>query len=211
MALSYSDLEGIWINAGGDPAVASIAAAVALGESSGIPDNQNLHDSNGRGGTQSSWGLWQISDGTHTPFDGWSDPFVNAQHAVDKYTHANNTFSPWGAYTSGRYLDFIINGVPPNMNAGRGGRSPTPGSGMPNAAPPNGRNATPAANVMDPNTWLTPINRLVIDWANYIFFATVILAGLVFMFVGLMMMFSDHDNPGKLAKDFIIPPMEGEQ
>lgn len=104
---TYAELEGLWINAGGPRALAPIAAAIAEAESGGNSDAYNGHDSNGRGGTQVSAGLWQISNGTMTPVQGWSDPATNAKYAVGKYKGANNSFSPWGTYTSGAYKAYL--------------------------------------------------------------------------------------------------------
>ena len=109
---SYSQLEGLWDEAGGPSSVAPTMAAVAEAESGGRSDNNNYNDSNGRGGTQTSWGLWQISDGTHNmPVANIDDPLVNARAAVAKYRASG--FSPWGTYTSGAYRQFLQGNVPP--------------------------------------------------------------------------------------------------
>lgn len=122
---SYAQLEQLWINAGGPRSVAYIAAAIALAESTGCATSVNPNDSNGQGGTQTSWGLWQISNGTHSqPVPYILDPNVNARQAVVKYSEALNAgkpgFSPWGTYTSGAYKHYLNaattpdkNGVPP--------------------------------------------------------------------------------------------------
>lgn len=107
-AFTKAQLSQLWINAGGPSSVANIAGAIALAESTGFPNNNNYHDSNGRGGSQTSWGLWQISDGTHgMPVPNIDDPQVNARQAVIKYRGAHNTFQPWGTYTSGAYRQFL--------------------------------------------------------------------------------------------------------
>jgi hypothetical protein len=112
---SYAQLEQLWINAGGPAAAAPIAAAVALAESSGNPGATNPADNNG---TQTSWGLWQISNGTHAqPVPGILDPNVNAQQAVAKYKAEGNSFSPdWGTYTSGAYKAYLSPGTTPDPN-----------------------------------------------------------------------------------------------
>lgn len=108
---SYAELEGLWINAGGPASVAPIAAAIALAESGGCSTALNATDN---GGTQSSFGLWQISTGTHTaPSASWSNGAVNASLAVGKYKGAGNTFSPWGTYASGAYRAFLNGGTTP--------------------------------------------------------------------------------------------------
>jgi lysozyme-like protein len=112
---SYAQLEQLWINAGGPSAVAPIAAAIALAESSGNPQATNPNDN---GGTQTSWGLWQISNGTHAqPVPNILDPNVNAQQAVAKYKAEGNSFSPdWGTYDSGAYKAYLSPGTTPDPN-----------------------------------------------------------------------------------------------
>ena len=119
--LSYADLEGLWIKAGGAKNLAPLMAAIALAESSGRPDALNPNDNNG---TQSSFGLWQISNGTHQPpSPNWADPLENAKLAVAKYK--SQGIGAWGTYTSGIYKRFLRGHVPANLNVkgGSGGTS----------------------------------------------------------------------------------------
>jgi hypothetical protein len=117
---SYAQLEQLWINAGGAPSLAPVAAAIAEAESGGRSDANNYSDSNGQGGTQTSWGLWQISDGTHNmPVANIDDPAVNAQAAVAKYK-ASGGWSPWGTYTSGAYKAFLSGSTTPDPNVPAG-------------------------------------------------------------------------------------------
>ena len=103
--LKFSQLEQLWKQAGGPAAVAPIAAAIALAESSGNPQAINPNDNNG---TQTSWGLWQISNGTHAmPVPNILNPLVNARQAVAKYRGSGGTFRAWGTYNTGKYLDYL--------------------------------------------------------------------------------------------------------
>lgn len=119
--LTYSQLESVWIKAGGSKAMAPLMAAIALAESSGIAGNTNPTDNSG---TQTSWGLWQISDGTH----GWSyggdpyDPVNNARVAIMKL-HSQG-LTAWGTYSSGAYKTYYKGSVPPSQNIPSG---PNPG------------------------------------------------------------------------------------
>src|SRR5690348_12953318 len=101
--LNFDDLAKLWIAAGGPAQVAGTAAAIALAESSGRPDATNPNDNHG---LQTSWGLWQVSQGNHTPYLNWDVPLVNAQIAVAKYNAAGG-FSPWGTFTSGAYKQYL--------------------------------------------------------------------------------------------------------
>ena len=107
--LTYSQLEGVWIQAGGQQSLAPLMAAIALAESGGQTNSLNPTDNGGR---QSSYGLWQISTGTHTPPDpNWADPVTNAKLAIGKFK--SQGLGAWGTYTSGAYKPFLKNGVPP--------------------------------------------------------------------------------------------------
>ena len=103
---NFGQLENIWIEGGGSSQMAPMMAAIALAESSGNPTALNPNDTNGQGGTQSSYGLWQISNGTHSaPSANWSDPVTNAQLAVQKLSRYG--LGAWGTYTSGRYRKYL--------------------------------------------------------------------------------------------------------
>jgi hypothetical protein len=120
---TYAQLEGLWINAGGPAEVAPIAAAVAMAESGGCSSALNPTDN---GGTQTSVGLWQVSNGTHDYPAAWATASGNATEAVSKYTAENNSFSPaWGTFDSGAYKGFLSNGTTPDTNV--------PGSGSTSA------------------------------------------------------------------------------
>jgi hypothetical protein len=115
---SYAQLAGLWINNGGPSLVAPVAAAIAEAESGGCSTALNPTDN---GGTQSSFGLWQISNGTHTPpAANWSDGNVNAQLAVAKYKAAGG-FSPWGTYNSGAYRAYLNGSTTPDTSVPGGG------------------------------------------------------------------------------------------
>lgn len=107
--LTFAQLEQLWTANGGDPTVAPTMAAIALAESSGNPSALNATDNNG---TQSSYGLWQISTGTHAaPSPSWADPNTNAALAVQKY--ATQGLGAWGTYTSGIYKQFLSSTAQP--------------------------------------------------------------------------------------------------
>lgn len=109
---TYAQLEGLWINAGGSAALAPLMAAIAEAESGGNPGAVNATDNNG---TQTSWGLWQVSNGTHAqPVPNILDPSVNAQQAVAKYNSQGLT--AWGTYDSGAYKAFMSAGTTPQTS-----------------------------------------------------------------------------------------------
>src|SRR5580693_5053554 len=99
MAYSFSQLVTIWTEAAAGTkyatkAWAELMAAIAMAESSGNADAVNATDN---GGTQSSFGLWQVSTGTHTPpAPNWQDPVVNAHLAIGKLN--SQGLGAWGTY-----------------------------------------------------------------------------------------------------------------
>jgi Lysozyme like domain len=115
---SYSELEGLWINAGGSKPLAPTMAAIALAESSGNPDAQN---------PSGATGLWQIL-GAVNPADqaNLTDPATNAKEAVLK--QKSQGLSAWVTYTDGAYKAFLKNGVSPDLSQpGSGAGSSTSG------------------------------------------------------------------------------------
>ena len=119
--LSYGQLEQLWISAGGSKALAPLMAAIALAESGGNPAENNYTDNNG---TQTSWGLWQVSDGTHNEYiPNLNDPLTNAKAAVAKYKQQG--LSAWGTYDSGAYRQFYKGNVPPSSLPPGGGGGTT--------------------------------------------------------------------------------------
>ena len=134
--LTYSQLEGLWIRNGGSTTQAPLMAAIALAESGGNTGARNDKDN---GGKQSSFGLWQISTGTHTPpSPQWSDPDVNAKLAMGKLK--SQGLKAWGTYTSGAYKKFLANGVPP---------SAPPSGGSSGGALSGGGTVTAIASIKD--------------------------------------------------------------
>jgi hypothetical protein len=113
-----SQLEGLWIAAGGPRGLAHIAAAIALAESGGNAGAINPE------GPEHAEGLWQIK-GQLVPGDPLN-PAVSARNAVAKWRAAGG-FSPWVTYTSGAYETYMALGgllgfasggiVPPGVKA----------------------------------------------------------------------------------------------
>lgn len=145
--LTFSQIKTVWMNASdGTPyhteAWSALMAAIAMAESGGSPTAKNAVDNNG---TQTSWGLWQISLGNHSaPASNWSDPNENAKLAIAKLN--TQGLSAWGTYTSGAFKQFL---------------SPTqslpPGQGT--------TNATLTGLDLNPVTWFeAPIKGL--EWAG---------------------------------------------
>ena len=93
--LSQSQLAALWVRAGGNPAYAHIASAVAMAESSG---RQYAHS-----GT-SDFGYWQINGS-------WGrlatyDALGNAKAAI-LISRNGRDWSPWTTFVSGAYLKYM--------------------------------------------------------------------------------------------------------
>lgn len=92
---SFSQLEAIWVQAGGSAVFKAMAAAVAMAESGGNPNASN-RNSNGT----TDRGLWQINSihGSQSTFD----PISNARAAVSISKNGTN-WRPWcTAWSTGR-------------------------------------------------------------------------------------------------------------
>jgi hypothetical protein len=155
---NFSQLESIWTQAASGtqyatPAWASLMAAIGLAESSGNASATNPNDNNG---TQTSYGIWQISNGTHAaPSSNWANPTANAQLAIQKLQ--SQGLGAWGTYTSGAYAGNLPTGstLPPGVTgaAGTGGAA-----GGATGAQTTGLSGNPI-------TWLTaPVKGL--EWAG---------------------------------------------
>lgn len=93
--MTVDQIKALWIQAGGNPVYAGVAAAFALAESAGNP---NATHSNGNGSIDR--GLWQINSthGTQSTLD----PLGNAKAAVAISNNGLN-WRPWcTAYTDGK-------------------------------------------------------------------------------------------------------------
>lgn len=120
---NYAQLEGIWINNGGNPSSAPMAAAIALAESGGNPDaaNQNTNGTTDRG-------LWQVNSiwGSLSTFD----VNGNAKAAI-QISNNGSSWTPWVTYTTGAYKAFLSGSTTPDTSvsaASPGGAAASPGS-----------------------------------------------------------------------------------
>jgi len=118
--LNYSQLEQLWVQAGGNPANKAIAAAIAMAESGG----QQYATDNDSNGTQDR-GYWQInsSHGSLSTFD----PLGNARAAISISSNGTN-WNPWTTYTSGAYLKYLTAGQASSSTAMTGTSPPIPGA-----------------------------------------------------------------------------------
>lgn len=111
---SFSQLEGLWISAGGPRWRAPLMAAIAMAESGGRSDAVGPPTQYGQ-----AKGIWQILG---NPFPGNPfNPQINAKMAVAKYR--SQGLGAWATYTSGAYKQFLRNHPPPPTGA------PGPGPG----------------------------------------------------------------------------------
>lgn len=120
-ALSYAQLEQLWVQAGGNPAVRNVAAAIAMAESGGRQDAWNVN----KNGSVDR-GYWQInsSHGSQSTFDALG----NARAAVAISANGTN-WGPWVTFGSGAYKKFLqpLSSQPPVPAT----PAPAPSSGKP--------------------------------------------------------------------------------
>jgi hypothetical protein len=116
LSYSKSDIERLWVQEGGDPSAAPVAAAVALAESGG---NQSATNHNTNGSTDK--GLFQINS-IHGPLSSY-DLKRNVKAAI-KISSGGRDWSPWVTYKTGAYKKFLSR----NGSLGGAGRSLAPDS-----------------------------------------------------------------------------------
>jgi hypothetical protein len=109
--LTYAQLEGLWIQAGGSSATAPIAAAIAEAESGG---NATVTSSNPDGGTNvGPWQLDTLGVGSGYSVAQLQDPSTNAAIAVRGSSNGTN-WSDWETYVNGAYKAFLSSGTTPD-------------------------------------------------------------------------------------------------
>lgn len=106
--LSISDLKTLAANIGFG-SDASVAAAIAMAESSGDPNAIGDVDVPVPGAQ--SYGLWQINSYYHPEFgpdfSSLFNPQINANAAYLVYKAAGFSFSPWSAFKNGAYTAYL--------------------------------------------------------------------------------------------------------
>lgn len=102
---TYAQLEGLWIQYGGSPAAAPMAAAIAMAESGGGANSVN---SNNDGSTDR--GLWQINSvhGSQSSFD----IGTNVRAAINISNNGTN-WKPWSTFGNGAFSKYLQSGVSP--------------------------------------------------------------------------------------------------
>jgi Lysozyme like domain len=181
--LNYSQLESLWISAGGAPNKAPIAAAVAIAESGG---RQIRSPANTNGSVDV--GYWQIN--TVHGSQATLDPMGNARAAVGISQNGTN-WRPWcTAWSTGKCRGtYDPTGSSPvgRAYAARGNAAPAPGTV---AVPGGGGTAAPAALSTNPLTidfWTHTIDVV----GNWMFYGALILAGGVVVFLGTFQLIRD--------------------
>jgi hypothetical protein len=104
--MTKRQLEQLWVQQGGNPSAAPMAAAIALAESAGNPNAEN-HNTNG----STDRGLWQVNSiwGALSTFS----PTGNARAAIAISKNGTN-WSPWTTYKTGAYQQFLGGPGEPN-------------------------------------------------------------------------------------------------
>lgn len=184
MALSYAQLKGLWIKAGGNPADADIMAAIALAESGGRPEAHNPVP------PDDSYGLWQINMlGGMGPErrQRWGlsnnrdlfDPLTNAKAAVSLSGGGKNK-GHWTMFTNGKYRDFLTGGVTPDLNAGGAVDSPITQTSFEN----------------DVAGLFKPVWEMFGNVGNKMYFSSLIIIGGLLILVGVFMLVRESPVSG---------------
>lgn len=115
--LSYAQLKGLWLQAGGSPKIADTMAAVALAESGGRTDALNPNGATG----DYSVGPWQINYYGNlrpgrtarygTPEQLLANPLLDAKAAVD-LAGTGGGLGNWSTYNHGTYQRYLNGSTP---------------------------------------------------------------------------------------------------
>jgi hypothetical protein len=126
VSYSYSQLEALWIQAGGNASIAGMMASIALAESSGDPNatNNNSNSTTDRG-------LWQINSiwGSLSTYD----VAGNAKAAVQVYNQQGIT--AWSTYQSGAYQQYYQGNTTPDNSVSTGSSGGVNGPYSPTSNP----------------------------------------------------------------------------
>lgn len=126
--LSHADLEALWVLAGGSPATADTAAAIAQAESGGdtgqinntaYPNLPGYHPPAPGNLPEYSVGLWQINELAHPQYTtaGLLKQIGNANAAV-AVSSGGASFSAWSTFQNGAYKQFLASGGTPAPQPG---------------------------------------------------------------------------------------------
>jgi hypothetical protein len=130
---TYEELQQLWINNGGNPALAPVMAAIAMAESTGDAGNTT-----GDGGT--SYGLYQVHWTVHPQFNPMQllDPNYNTNAAIQLSGNGQD-LSPWTTWESyikgdGQHGDQVISQYLGPYNGTQGTASGANANGTPNGS-----------------------------------------------------------------------------
>jgi hypothetical protein len=100
----FRNLEQLWTDAGGSPALAETMAAIAMAENRGHP-NPNAHNSTH---SEDSRGYWQINVLAHPQYASWNlyNPATNARAAV-QVQRSGGGLHAWSTYSDGSYKAYL--------------------------------------------------------------------------------------------------------
>lgn len=192
MAYTRQQLQDLWVQAGGNPAYASMASAVALAESGGNPNSSNTN----RNGTIDR-GLWQINSihGSLSTFD----VMGNARAAVSISKNGTN-WRPWcTAWSDGRCGGTFMGTGSPVLNFLTGGGSVTSPSGDSQSQQTLQFQNTGLTNPLSPQAWADAFLKPVAVSAYYFL---MYVSGMVLIVIGIILLIWDTSF-GKWAKGTI--------
>ena len=126
--LSHSQLEQLWVLAGGSQATADTAAAIAQAESGGntsailntaYPKLPGYHAPGPGALPEYSVGLWQINELAHPTYTTTQllTPVGNA-NAAAKIANGGASFSAWSTFKNGAYKNYLTSGGTPTPQPG---------------------------------------------------------------------------------------------
>jgi len=126
--LTHSELEQLWVLAGGSQATADTAAAIAQAESGGntnailntaYPGLPGYQPPGAGAQPEYSVGLWQINELAHPTYTTTALlTAVGNANAATAIANGGASFSAWSTYNSGAYKQFLTSGGTPTAQPG---------------------------------------------------------------------------------------------
>lgn len=136
---SFDQLKQLWINYGGNPQNAAMAAAVALAESGGNPNAINKNKNSAGQVTSIDYGLWQINSKYNGGSPAYYDPVTNVKATIAISKNGASWRSWCSAYSDNRCGDRGGTYLGAGSNALK--RLSDHGGGSTGSAPPGGANS----------------------------------------------------------------------
>lgn len=176
--LTFTQLENLWKQAGGNATAAAMAAAVAMAESGGNPQSTNSN----KNGTIDR-GLWQINSihGSLSTFD----PLSNAKSAV-QISNNGSTWRPWcTAWSNGLCGGTYLGTGAPYKKFLTGTPAPNQGTDPPASGGSGAVLTSSITDAVSPKKW---VDAFLVPLGMWFWYGAMTLGGFTMILIGLWLL-----------------------